>query len=47
MEPYAQLQQVEREARQLEDDIARHRVIVSPDIRRIIAALVRFLDTLK
>lgn len=38
---------IEKEARQLEDDIARHRVLVSPDIRRIVTALVRFFDALK
>jgi hypothetical protein len=44
--PPALLAAVEKEARQLEDDIARHRVLVSPDVRRIVTALVRYFDSL-
>jgi hypothetical protein len=38
------LRAVEKEARQLLDDIERRRVIVSPDIARIVRALVRYFD---
>jgi len=36
--------EAEKEARQLLADIERRRVIVSPDIERIVRALVRFFD---
>jgi hypothetical protein len=42
-----QLRAVEKEARELENDIAHHRVIVAPDIKRIVRALVRFFDAVK
>ena len=43
----AVLKAVEKEARQLEQDIALRRVLVSPDIERIVRALIRFFDSLK
>jgi hypothetical protein len=36
--------EAEQEARKLLDDILRRRVIVTPDVERIIRALVGYLD---
>ena len=41
------LKPIEKDARQLEQDIALRRVLVSPDIERIVRALIRFFDSLK